>query len=267
MTRAKAVLLMITTTFFHPYCIAFDLFLSMRCFLIFWVTSKYPWLPPLAWVPGSESFYYYSISNFPFHITAMDSFSFFFFLFSLFTFFFIHSSLLFNSCIGRVQLIYTFTFSIFAIQFGLFFFSLALLHIIILVVVAFCLFFSSDFCEFLFLSGHYIDHKNKELASASNLVFFEFILFLFHSHYNPFICPLCLSVFMRAFFFLFSFAPTLSTSYLPPSIIMGRKKKNFFVRVYIYYLVTGMFNSVTIIIFTVSYIISGDCPLLYLFCC
>lgn len=39
--------------------------------------------------------------------------------------------------------------------------------------------FSSDFCEFLFLSGHYIDHKNKELASASNLVFFEFILFYF----------------------------------------------------------------------------------------
>ena len=115
---------------------------------------------------------------FPFHITAMDSFSFFSFLFSLFTFFLIHSSLLFDSCIGRVQLIYTFAFFIFAIQFGLFFFPLTLLHIIILVVVAFCLFFLAIFASFYFFPGIISITKTKNWRAQAIWCFLNLFYFV-----------------------------------------------------------------------------------------
>jgi len=177
------------------------------------------------WSGNTEELAFFPFSfYFPFHITAMDSFSFFFFLFSLFTFFFIHSSLLFNSCIGRVQLIYTFTFFIFAIQFGLFFFSLALLHIIILVVVAFCLFFLAIFASFYFFPGIISITKTKNWRAQAiwcflNLFYFCFIHIITHSSVH---CA-CLFFCVPSFSFFALRPPYLPLTYL--LVLLWEEKK------------------------------------------
>jgi len=164
-------------------------------------------------------------------------FLFFFFPFSyLLSISFVHGYRYFNSCIGRVHLIYTFAFS--SLYNLAYFFSLALLHIIILILVCFCGFFQR-FCEFPFLSGHYIDHKKQRIGERERFGVFWIYSVFFRSHYN-------LPIYLSTVFCLFLCAPffALRQPYLPypPSIIiMGRKKKNTFsVRVYIYHLVTGL---------------------------
>ena len=113
---------------------------------------------------------------FPFILRPRIIFPFFPFFFPYSpSFSFIHHY--FNSCIGRVQLIYTFAFFIFAIQFGLFF-SLSSPPYNYLDRSCFCLFLLAIFASFYFFPGIISITKTKNWQARAIWCFLNLFYFV-----------------------------------------------------------------------------------------